>query len=138
MNINKLFKDEYRLTAEYIEDLLDNLNSKTKQSIKNLKRLPENTPYIEFEDGRRCSMKGIYSPKIYNLREVEEKCIAFVDETIKYLNTYDVVYLGEDWRIDYIPPSHRDLYTWDYVETPTKGCWIITGRFRGLNNEDLK
>jgi len=140
MNIQKLFDKievpkPYRYTLEQQEDLLRLLNARTACANQNMKSV--DTAYVELENGTRFSIKSRYSSPIFELRDLESRCIEFVTESNKELSHYEVVYVREPWRIQYVSSSHLDPSTFDYLETPTAGYWTIYGRFRGLTAEDL-
>lgn len=135
MNIDKLLP--YRITSEQIEDLEDSLFRNTLLNVNRLGRISTTLFYIELESGCRFSMKTIWGPKIYELKELQRTCINFVEKINIELNKYEKVFHRNPWKIHYIHPTHLDPYTLDYLETPTKGYWILSGEFRGITKEDL-
>ena len=141
MRIDKLLKGipslGYRYTRERLEDFLAKMSESTYKSVKMLGRISPGLYYIEFEKGTRYSMKTIYGPRVYDLRELESICSEFVRVTNKVLQEFDMVYVRNPWKIQYIYPSHLDMYTLDYTENPSEGYWIIAGEFRGVNNSDF-
>jgi len=123
-----------RYTLEQVEDLLDKLNKSTVEATNKMEQV--DTAYIEKPDGSRFSITSYRSPKIYDLKVLEKTCKTFVNNINKELSSFDCLYIGSGWSLNYVSPSHIDPYTFDYTENPSESFWMLEGRFRGLNDEN--
>jgi hypothetical protein len=133
MKLTEFFpKDEgqslYRISQEQIEGLLKELEDYT---FNNLEYKTVDSCFVEDKEGFRYVLKTYYV-EITDLKKLESTCREFVKNTVEYLNQFEEVFSRRMWHIRYDSPTHVDPFTFDYVETPSKGRWVLIGRFRGI------
>lgn len=122
-------------TRERLEDFLNKLNQEFQSGFSEVKEV--GTPYIEKEDGTRFAVQTIYKripPEDLNcMEDIGRKLISNI---MKEVGPSDTLYMRQDWYLMIQDPSLTCPYTFDLLDKPTEGVYILMARFRIVGNKD--
>lgn len=124
----------YRFKVEELEQLLQMLNQNLKLSVVEVK---ESDPkgFVEYPDGTRYAIITFYGKKVTDLKKLKGALVDFTNKLINKLDRTKILYIGKNISVWYVPPSHLDVSTFDYVENPSEGYWIPYCRLRQPGHE---